>query len=64
MRTLQLSPGWGETAASLLRKSFMATHPRVRERFMALALIAEGHPAKAVARRVKGSVVCVHACSW
>jgi transposase len=45
-------PQMGETAASLLRKSFMATHPRVRERFMALALIAEGHTAKAVARRL------------
>lgn len=52
MRKLQLSTERGETAASLFRKSIGAEHPRLRERLLALALIAEGFPATAVARRL------------
>src|SRR6266498_1314882 len=50
MRTVTLSPHHGETPASLLRKSVTAHHPRLRERLSALALIADGLPAKAVAQ--------------
>jgi len=52
MRKLQLSDQWGETAASLFRKSIAAEHPRLRERLLALALVADGLPATAVARRL------------
>jgi transposase len=52
MRKLHLSEQRGETAASLFRKSIEAEHPRLRERLLALALIAEGLPATAVARRL------------
>jgi transposase len=36
----------------LLHKSLTATHPRLRERLLALACIAEGLPAKVVAQRL------------
>ncbi len=52
MRTAKLSRQSEETSASLLRKSLVADHPRIRERFAALALIAEGLTAKAVAQRL------------
>jgi transposase len=52
MRTVKLSPQYEETSGSLLRKSLFADHPRLRERLAALALIADGLSAKAVARRL------------
>jgi transposase len=52
MKTIKLSPEQGENSASLLRKSVTAAHPRWRERLVALALIAEGLPAKVVAQRL------------
>jgi transposase len=52
MKTIKLSPEQGENSASLLRKSVTAAHPRLRERLVALALIAEGLPAKVVAQRL------------
>jgi DNA-binding NarL/FixJ family response regulator len=52
MRTVKLSPQYEETSGSLLRKSLVADHPRLRERLAALALIADGLSAKAVARRL------------
>jgi transposase len=36
----------------LLRKSLTDTHPRLRERLVALAFMAEGLPAKVVAQRL------------
>jgi hypothetical protein len=51
MRTVQLSAQGEETSGSLLRKSLVADHPRLRERLAALALIADGWSAKAVARQ-------------
>jgi len=52
MNTVKVSPNHGESSASLLRKSLTATHPRLRERLVALACIAEGLPAKVVAQRL------------
>jgi transposase len=52
MRTLRLSNQHGETATSLLRKSFSAESARLRERLLALALIAGGMSGKAVAQRL------------
>lgn len=52
MNTVKISPQHGESSASLLRKSTTATHPRLRERLVALAFIAEGWPAKVVAQRL------------
>jgi transposase len=52
MRTVRLSAARGETALSLFRKSFTAAHPRLRERLVALALIAIGLPATAVAQQL------------
>ena len=46
MRTVKLSPQYEETSGSLLRKSLVADHPRVRERLAALALIADGVSAR------------------
>jgi transposase len=52
MNTVKISPHHGESSASLLHKSLTATHPRLRERLVALAFIAEGLPAKVVAERL------------
>jgi transposase len=52
MHTVKISPHHGERSASLLRKRLTATHPRLRERLVALAFIAEGLPAKVVAPRL------------
>jgi transposase len=52
MKTVALSPDYGESSASLFCKSITARHPRLRERLVALALIAEGLPAKVVAQRL------------
>jgi transposase len=52
MKPLKLSPHHGESAASVLRQSFPAPPPRLRERLVALALVAEGLPAKVVAQRL------------
>gem|GEM_PF-567225 len=43
---------WGETAESLLRRAIDAPHKRLRERFLALALIALGEPAIKVAKKL------------
>ena len=52
MRTVKLSPPYKETSGSLRRQSLVADHPRWRERLAALALIADGLSAKAVAHRL------------
>ena len=39
---LRVDPKWGETSESLLRRGIEASYPRLRERFMALSLIASG----------------------
>jgi transposase len=52
MRTLRLSNRHGETATSLLRKSFSAESARLRERLLALALIADGMSGRVVAQRL------------
>ncbi len=52
MRTVKLSSQYEETSGSLLHKSLVADHPRLRERLAALALIADGLSAKAVAHRL------------
>src|SRR5215510_12491617 len=52
MHTVKISPRHGESSASLLRKSMTATYPRLRERLVALAFIAEGLPARVVAQRL------------
>jgi transposase len=52
MRTVKLFPQDEETSGALRRKSLVADHPRVRERLAALALIADGVSAKAVAHRL------------
>jgi transposase len=52
MKTVKVAPRHGESSTSLLRKSVTATHPRLRERLVALAFIAEGLPAKVVAQRL------------
>jgi len=49
MRKLELLEQGGETSASLLRQSIEAEHPRLRERLLALGLIAHGLSAKEVA---------------
>ena len=49
---LQLDPKWGETSASLLRRSSAASHPRLRERYAALSLIASGESGIAVAEKL------------
>ena len=49
---LRLDPKWGETPASLLRHSIAASHPRVRERYVALSLIASGDSGIAVAKKL------------
>ena len=50
MHQLKLDPCWGETPETLLRRSSKASHARVRERFLALALAALGNPATEVAK--------------
>ena len=52
MKTTKVAATHGEDAASLFRRSITATSPRVRERLLALALIAEGLPAQVVAQRL------------
>jgi transposase len=52
MNTVKISPHYGESSASLLHKSLTVTHPRLRERMVALAFMAEGLPAKVVAQRL------------
>ncbi len=50
MHQLKLDPRWGETPETLLRRSIEAPHDRVRERFLALALVAMEQPATEVAK--------------
>ena len=52
MNTVKVSPSHGESSTSLLHKGLTATHPRLRERLVALAFIVEGLPAKVVAQRL------------
>ena len=52
MRRVSVSPEHGETATTLLNKSLTAPHPRLRERLLALALIADGQSAKHVAQQL------------
>jgi len=49
---LKINSKWGETAESLLRRAIDAPHKRLRERFLALALIALGEPAIKVAKKL------------
>ena len=47
---LKLNSKWGETPESLLRKSIEGGHLRLRERFLALSMIASGHSGTYVAQ--------------
>jgi len=49
---LKIDPKWGETPESLMRRAIEASHPRLRERFIALSLIASGQPGTEVAKKV------------
>ena len=49
---LRLDPKWGETSESLLRRALEASHPLLRERFMALSLISSGQPGTKVAHQL------------
>jgi len=49
---LSVDPKWGETSESLLRRAIRASHPRERERFMALHMIASGQPGTKVAQQL------------
>ena len=49
---LRINPKWGETAESLFRRAIEAPHKRLRERYLALALIALGEPAIKVAKKL------------
>lgn len=49
---LKLDPKWGETTESLLRRSIEASHPRLRERLLALSMIASGQPGTDVAKQL------------
>ena len=49
---LKVDPKWGETPASLIRRSIEASHPRLRERYLALSLIASGESGIAVAEKL------------
>jgi transposase len=49
---LKLDPKWGESADALLRRSVEAPTPHLRERFLALSLIALGQSGIKVAQRL------------
>ncbi len=49
---LQIDPKWGETSQSLLRKALQAQDKHLRERLLALALVASGEPRKSVAGKI------------
>ena len=50
---LSVDPKWGETSESLLRRAIKASHPRVRERFMALHMIASGQAGTKAAQQLE-----------
>ena len=58
---LRIDPKWGETAESLFRRAIEAPHKRLRERYLALALIALGEPAIKVAKKLGRSRETVEA---
>ncbi|TLD40942.1 MAG: Mobile element protein [Candidatus Jettenia ecosi] len=49
---LQLDPKWGETSETLFQKSISTENKRLRERYLALALIASGKSIQRVARQI------------
>ncbi|MGQ9629083.1 MAG: hypothetical protein ACUVXI_02060 [bacterium] len=49
---LKIDPIRGETTESLMRQAIHAPHPRLRERFQALYMIAPGLPGTMVAREL------------
>lgn len=49
---LRLDPRWGQSPESLFHQSLHAATPRLRERFLALALVASGQSASQVASRL------------
>lgn len=49
---LQLDPKWGETAETLFQKSIATENKRLRERYLALALIVSGKSVQSVARQI------------
>lgn len=49
---LRLNSKWEETPESLLRSSIEGDHPRLRERFLALSMIASGDTGIYVAQRL------------
>lgn len=49
---IKLDPGWGETSESLFQKSLETDSRRLRERFLALALVASGRTLKQVAAQL------------
>jgi len=49
---LKVDPKWGETPESLLQWSVQAENKRLRERFLALSLVALSHSARQVAKHL------------
>jgi len=50
---LKIDSIWGETAESLMRLAIEASHPRMRERYIALSMIASGQPGTEVGKKLK-----------
>ena len=50
---LRLDPKWGETTESLLQRNIQAEDKHLRERFLALALIASGQSVRRVAQQIQ-----------
>ena len=48
----RIDPAWGETVESLLRRSVQTSNKRMRERYLALALVASEKSVQDVARQI------------
>ena len=59
---LKLNPKWGETTESLLQRNIQAEDKRLRERFLALALVASGRSVRQVAQQMRRRQQTV--CEW
>lgn len=59
---LKLDSKWGETSESLLQQTIQAENKRLRERFLALALIASGQSTRQVAKQLQRRRQTI--CEW
>jgi len=59
---LELDSKWGETSESLLQQTIQAENKRLRERFLALALIAAGQSPRQVAKQLQRRRQTI--CEW